>query len=153
VERFQTNSGVPVLETYGLPEAASQITANPLGQGARRPGSVGLPVGVQLRVVDSQRRPSPQGAAGSIEIRGPGVISHYLELELGRYRPARTGDGWLVTGDAGHLDEDGYLHLAGRPGGASSRSTQGRARELVALRGRDDSGRHAARIAVWKRAS
>jgi oxalate---CoA ligase len=151
VERFQASCGLPLLETYGLPEAASQVTANPLRPVARRPGSVGLPVGVQLRVVDSRRRPSPPGEAGSIELRGPGVVSHYLDIELRRYRPARTPDGWLVTADTGHLDEDGFLHLAGRPGGASV--TKGAARHVVALRGRDRARQPSAGIAVGKRAS
>jgi oxalate---CoA ligase len=151
VERFQASCGVPLLETYGLSEAASQVTANPLRQVARRPGSVGLPVGVQLRVVDSRRRPSPPGEAGSIELRGPGVVSHYLDIELRRYRPARTPDGWLVTSDTGHLDEDGFLHLAGQPGRASV--TRGRARQVVALLGRDRARRPSAGNAIGKRAS
>ena len=47
--RFEANTGIPILETYGMTEAASQITANPLS-GPRKPGSVGLPVGVELRI-------------------------------------------------------------------------------------------------------
>jgi acyl-CoA synthetase (AMP-forming)/AMP-acid ligase II len=66
---------------------------------------------VQLRVVDVQREESGPGRDGSIEIRGPSVISHYPDLELGRYHRARAADGWLVTGTRGHLDEDGFLYL------------------------------------------
>lgn len=91
--RFERETAIPVLETYGMTEAGSQITANPL-DGPRKPGSVGFPVGTELRVVGDP------GAVGQVEIRGPGVVTG----------PRR----WLVTGDLGHLDEDGYLFLAGR---------------------------------------
>jgi acyl-CoA synthetase (AMP-forming)/AMP-acid ligase II len=105
LERFERRWGVPVVETYGMTEAASQITANPLD--ARRPGSVGLPVGVELRVRD-----------GRVEIRGPGVIRAYA----GGEGADRFGaDGWLDTGDIGRLDEDGYLYLSGRGGDAINR--------------------------------
>jgi acyl-CoA synthetase (AMP-forming)/AMP-acid ligase II len=154
LERFQARSGVSVLETYGLPEAAGQITANPLREGARRPDSVGLPVGVQLRVVDGRRQESGPGDDGSIEIRGPSVVSHYLDLELGRYRPARAVDGWLATGDTGHLDSDGFLHLTGPAGGASRRQAEvPRHDELVAAGGQDGARRTGSGIPIRRRAS
>jgi oxalate---CoA ligase len=107
--RFEVNTGVRVLETYGMTEAASQITANPL-EGPRKMGSVGLPVGVDLRVV-ADGRPSAIGATGHVEIRGPSVISAYGGgLHDDRFDP----NGWLRTGDLGHLDEDGYLYLDAR---------------------------------------
>ena len=53
--RFEANTGIPILETYGMTEAASQITANPLS-GRRKPGSVGFPVGVELRIAGARRR-------------------------------------------------------------------------------------------------
>lgn len=113
--RFEERCGVPVLETYGMTEAASQITANPLAPTARRPGSAGLPVGVELRVVDGDGGLCGPGQTGSIEIRGPDVVSHYLvpgpEEHL---RDARNAEGWLVTGDVGHRDQDGFLFLTGR---------------------------------------
>jgi acyl-CoA synthetase (AMP-forming)/AMP-acid ligase II len=115
--RFEANTGIPVVETYGMTEAASQITANPI-DGVRKPGSVGLPVGVEVRVVAGQEgaapaRPGPGQAhyVGQVEIRGPSVISTYA----GRHHLDRIdGDGWLQTGDLGHFDEDGYLYLDAR---------------------------------------
>jgi len=113
--RFEERSGVSVLETYGMTEAASQVTANPLDPAARRRGSAGLPVGLALRVVDDEGRPRPVGASGSIEIRGPDVVEHYVEPGPGqRLRRARNARGWLVTGDVGHLDERGFVFLTGR---------------------------------------
>jgi acyl-CoA synthetase (AMP-forming)/AMP-acid ligase II len=132
LERFQAHTGVSVLETYGLPEAGGQVTANPLRPGDRRASSAGLPVGVQLRVVDGRREGCAPGREGSIEIRGPSVISHHLELELGRYRAARTADGWLVTGDRGRLDEDGFLYLTSPRPAVTRRRGAGRRQELLA---------------------
>jgi len=106
LERFEERYGVRVLETYGMTEAASQITANPL-DGERRPGSVGLPVGVELRV-DGDR----------VRIRGEGVVRSYPDgAGAERFDP----DGWLDTGDLGRLDADGYLYLVGREGDAINR--------------------------------
>jgi oxalate---CoA ligase len=114
--RFEANTGIPVVETYGMTEAASQITANPVS-GMRKPGSVGLPVGVELRVVAG---PSPADEAsgrvdghgvGHVEIRGPSVITTYGG---GHHADRIDVDGWLRTGDLGHLDQDGYLYLDSR---------------------------------------
>jgi acyl-CoA synthetase (AMP-forming)/AMP-acid ligase II len=117
MKRFELNTGIPVLETYGMTEAASQITANPL-TGTRKPGSVGLPVGVELRIVPEggpgeTRSPDQlrEGEAGEVEIRGPSVImACHGEQGVTRLET----DGWLKTGDIGHLDGDGYLYLDGR---------------------------------------
>ncbi|MST35222.1 AMP-binding protein, partial [Acidimicrobiaceae bacterium USS-CC1] len=116
LERFERRTGIPVVETYGMTEAASQITANPRPPGERRPGSVGLPVGLELRVADRDGRPLPPGEIGQVEIRGDNVVDAYWEPAGTRpaERPARRPDGWLPTGDLGRLDGDGYLFLAGR---------------------------------------
>jgi acyl-CoA synthetase (AMP-forming)/AMP-acid ligase II len=112
--RFEANTGIPVVETYGMTEAASQITANPV-TGVRKPGSVGLPVGVEVRVVGEsatpERPPAPGGSIGEVEIRGPSVIAAYAGHHHGDRIDAQ---GWLRTGDLGHFDEDGYLYLDSR---------------------------------------
>ncbi len=113
LRRFQDAFGLPIIETYGMTEAASMITANPLG-GPRKAGSVGLPVGIEVRITPlAPERPVPgqESAVGRVEIRGPGVITEYAE---GHAAPAIGPGGWLDTGDLGHLDQDGYLFLAGR---------------------------------------
>jgi len=112
---FERRSGVAVLETYGMTEAASQIAANPLRRSERRPGSVGKPVGIDLRVVDHTRRPVPPGTAGDVEIRGERVVSEYWAINDSRPAwPATDGDGWLATGDVGFVDDDGFLYLLAR---------------------------------------
>jgi acyl-CoA synthetase (AMP-forming)/AMP-acid ligase II len=111
-DRFEHAVGVPVIETYGMTEAASQITANPL-DGPRKPGSVGRPVGVEVRVVGERREPAtvvPPGTEGRVEIRGSAVIGSCGTGPADRV----DAEGWLDTGDIGFLDEDGYLFLVGR---------------------------------------
>lgn len=98
LERFEAACGVPVVETYGMTEAASQICANPVA-GPRKPGSVGLPVETDLRILDTDGNGCVDDQIGQVHIRGAGVIS---------------GDAWLATGDVGHRDADGYVFLSGR---------------------------------------
>lgn len=107
---FEQLTGIGVVETYGMTEAGSQITANPV-DGGRRPGSVGLPVGVELQVVDTAGEPVEAGATGRVRIRGAGVVTRYAG-EVGNERIS--ADGWLDTGDLGRVDDDGFLYLAGR---------------------------------------
>ena len=114
-DRFEASTGIPVVETYGMTEAASQITAHPLSV-PRRPGSVGLPVGVELRIVrqtDPVGSPleAPEFHIGHVEIRGASVIDGYVGgTHRDRFRP----DGWLRTGDLGHRDADGFVYLDAR---------------------------------------
>jgi len=110
LERFERAYGIPVIETYGMTEAASMITANPL-DGPRKAGSAGVPVGTELRIAGDGPAPCQAYETGRVQIRGRGVIRAYAS-------PARAGvidrEGWLDTGDLGYLDADGYLFLAGR---------------------------------------
>lgn len=112
--RFEAACGIAVLETYGMTEAASQITANPLRAEYRRAGSVGLPVGVDLRVVGPDGAAAGPGETGEVRIRGRGVIDRYLLPGRIDWISARDEEGWLPTGDLGRRDADGYLFLVGR---------------------------------------
>jgi len=105
--------GVPVIEAYGMTEAAHQMCANPLPPGTAKPRSVGLPAGVELAVVDSDGRPvQAAGRRGEVAIRGETVTDGY-ENNPSANAEAFT-DGWLRTGDEGYLDGDGYLFITGR---------------------------------------
>jgi oxalate---CoA ligase len=112
--RFESVSGVGILETYGMTEAASQITANPLRPEDRRIGSVGLPVGVDVRVVDGSGTSAPPEVTGVVQIRGATVVDHYLAPGRIDATSACDREGWLTTGDLGRRDVDGFLYLAGR---------------------------------------
>jgi oxalate---CoA ligase len=108
-ERFEESTKVPIIQSYGMTEAASQICVNPL-DGVRKAGSVGLPVGVEVRVT-SEGSAADQGPIGQIEIRGATVISRY---ESAGYDDRFDVEGWLRTGDLGYFDDDGYLFIVGR---------------------------------------
>lgn len=109
---FEERFGVPLIETYGLSEAASQVTANPLPPAQRKIGSVGVSTGVELRIREPlpATRELPHGTVGEICVRGPNVIAGY-EGDAGA---SSFVDGWFRTGDLGYLDADGYLYITGR---------------------------------------
>ncbi len=108
--RIEARAGVPVVESYGMTEAASQITATPL-DGSAPAGSCGRPAGAEAEVRDAAGCPRPAGTTGQIWIRGAGVIDGYAD---GRARDRFDGAGWLNTGDLGYLDDAGFLFLTGR---------------------------------------
>ena len=108
--------GLPVLQTYGLTEAASQVTTLPAVDGLRKPGSSGLPLpGTTVRIApagDADGARAVPGEIGEILVAGPTVTPGY------RGRPDATAaalrGGWLRTGDVGFLDAEGYLTVVDR---------------------------------------
>ncbi|MER6914840.1 AMP-binding protein [Streptomyces sp. NPDC000594] len=105
--------GAPVIEAYGMTEAGSLVTSNPLPPGVRKLRSVGVPVGGPVAVLDKAGRRLGPGESGEIAIRGTNVTAGY-ENNPEANGIARTDDGWFRTGDEGRLDEDGYLYVVGR---------------------------------------
>jgi acyl-CoA synthetase (AMP-forming)/AMP-acid ligase II len=103
--------GVPVVEAYGMTEAAHQMASNPLG-GPRKAGTVGPSGGPEIRIVNDQGETMPRGETGEIVIRGPNVMRAY-ENNVKANADAFFGD-WFRTGDQGVMDADGYVAITGR---------------------------------------
>lgn len=109
---FQEKFGIPLVEGYGLSEASPVVTLNPL-DGSGKPGSIGFPIpGVEVKLVDDNMKEVAPGEIGEIAVRGPNVMKGYFNL------PEETQkalvDGWLLTGDMGKRDEDGYYYIVDR---------------------------------------
>jgi acyl-CoA synthetase (AMP-forming)/AMP-acid ligase II len=102
----------PVIEAYGMTEAAHQMTSNPLPPSTRKPGSVGLPAGPEIRIMDETGRVLSSGETGEVVIRGENVMAGYQDNP--EANAVAFTDGWFRTGDQGRFDEDGYLFLSGR---------------------------------------
>jgi acyl-CoA synthetase (AMP-forming)/AMP-acid ligase II len=104
--------GAPVLEAYGMTEAAHQMASNPLPPRARKPGSVGIAAGPQIAIMADDGSLVASGLQGEIVIRGPNVTVGY-ENNPKANAEAFT-HGWFRTGDLGTLDSEGYLAITGR---------------------------------------
>jgi acyl-CoA synthetase (AMP-forming)/AMP-acid ligase II len=102
----------PVIEAYGMTEAAHQVASNPLPPGERKPGSVGRAAGAEAAIVDDAGLPLAPGQRGEVVIRGPSLMAGYANAAAPLSE--RVADGWFRTGDEGYLDEEGYLTLTGR---------------------------------------
>jgi oxalate---CoA ligase len=102
----------PVLEAYGMTEAAHQMASNPLPPRQRKPGSVGIAVGCQLTILDEFGASLPAGSIGEIAIQGDNVMESY-EANAAANAEAFI-NGWFRTGDQGVMDEDGYITITGR---------------------------------------
>ena len=107
-ERFQ----VPVIESYGMTEASHQMASNPLPPARRKPGSVGMPAGPEMAIMDDAGRLLGAKAIGEIVIRGPSVTSGYTNNA--KANEESFVDGWFRTGDLGRSDDDGYFFITGR---------------------------------------
>jgi O-succinylbenzoic acid--CoA ligase len=104
---------VPVVQTYGLTEAASQVVTLAPADALRKLGSSGMPLlPNQIQIALEDGRPAPAGQVGEILVRGPSVMRGYLNAPEASARALR--DGWLHTGDLGYCDGEGYLYVVDR---------------------------------------
>jgi long-chain acyl-CoA synthetase len=108
VEVFLTDGGFPYVTGYGLTEAAPLLTANPWGQQRQQSAGKIVPE-VQIRIDD----PDPKTGIGEIVATGPNIMKGYYRNEEAT-SATFTKDGWLITGDRGYIDPDGFLFIKGR---------------------------------------
>jgi long-chain acyl-CoA synthetase len=112
-ERWQKQTGTPLLEAYGLTETSPAVCINPLNLKEYN-GAIGLPVpSTEVSVQDDAGNILPQGETGELCVRGPQVMKGYWQ------RPDETAkvlssDGWLKTGDVAQMDEQGYFRIVDR---------------------------------------
>ena len=109
---FEQKYGFPIIETMGLTETSSPILSNPLPPGKMKYGSAGIAWGNEVRIVDKQLNTLNADQEGEIAVRGSNVMKGYFK------NPEATDetlvDGWLLTGDLGTMDADGYVFVKGR---------------------------------------
>ena len=97
---------------YGLTETGPLVAANPLPPGVRKRGSVGLPAGCEVAIMNPDGTRLEPGNTGQVVVRGPNVMPQHQDPNDAGSSPFVNG--WFCTGDLGHVDADGYLFLTGR---------------------------------------
>jgi len=112
LQEFEEKFRIPLIEGYGLSEASPVVTKNPL-DGTRKPGSIGLPIpNVEVSVQDESGHLLGSGQVGEICVKGGNVMLGYWN------QPEETGKvlraGWLLTGDIGYRDDQGYYFITDR---------------------------------------
>lgn len=110
-EAFGRLTGVPITEQCGSTETGPYAMSPPFGR--KKPGSVGLPShGVHVAVVDEHGADVPTGTVGDVRVSGPGIMDGYWNESAMTRKTLQKG--WVLTGDLGRFDEDGYLWFVGR---------------------------------------
>lgn len=111
LKMFESRFCCPVIEGYGLSESTCRSTFNPI-EGHRRVGSVGLPIGNEIRILDDNDRELGPRGVGEIVLRGPNIMKGYYKNETATRDAFRSG--WFHTGDLGYQDEDGFFFVVDR---------------------------------------
>ena len=111
MQRFEETFNCLVIEGYGLSESTCRSTFNPPDK-RRRPGSCGLPIGNDMRVVDDEDREVADGELGEIVLRGENILKGYYRNDSATAEAFRNG--WFHTGDVGYRDADGFYYIVDR---------------------------------------
>ncbi|HKY45422.1 MAG TPA: long-chain-fatty-acid--CoA ligase [Pyrinomonadaceae bacterium] len=111
LRRFEETFDCLVIEGYGLSESTCRSTFNPPDT-RRRPGSCGIPIGNEMRVVDEEDREVACGELGEIVLRGENILKGYYKNEVANETAFRNG--WFHTGDIGYRDADGFYYIVDR---------------------------------------
>jgi long-chain acyl-CoA synthetase len=112
LREFNRHMPVPLIEGYGLSEASPVVSMNPIA-GPHKEGSIGRPIpDVEITVQDDEGNFLPTGATGEICVRGGNVMRGYWNQPESTAKALRNG--WLLTGDVGRGDSDGYFYITDR---------------------------------------
>jgi acyl-CoA synthetase (AMP-forming)/AMP-acid ligase II len=111
IRRFEATFGALVVEGYGLSESTVRATFNP-PDARRRPGSCGMPIGCEMKVVDEEDREVADGLPGEIVLRGENIFKGYFKNDAATAHAFRNG--WFHTGDIGYRDADGFYFIVDR---------------------------------------
>lgn len=111
LRQFEERFHCLVVEGYGLSESTCRSTFNPPNE-QRRPGSVGLPIGNEMKIFDDDDRELGVGEVGEIVLRGENLLKGYFKNPEANARAFRSG--WFHTGDVGYKDADGFFYLVDR---------------------------------------
>jgi len=111
MKKFEATFACPVVEGYGLSESTCRSTFNPADE-RRRPGSCGLPIGNEMKVVDDDDNEVPDGELGEIVLRGENILKGYFKNPEATANAFRGG--WFHTNDIGYRDQDGFFFIVDR---------------------------------------
>ena len=112
LKEFTQRFPIPLIEGYGLSEASPVVSLNPI-RGPWKAGSIGVPIpGVEVSVQNDLGELLPENQTGEICVRGGNVMSGYWNQPEETTKALRNG--WLLTGDVGHRDSDGYFFITDR---------------------------------------
>ena len=110
--KWESVTGCPLVEGYGLTETSPVVTINPL-DGTTKIGTIGLPIPqTDIKFIDDANKEVPQGERGEICVYGPQVMEGYWKRESDTKDIIKKG--WLYTGDIGVIDKDGFIKIVDR---------------------------------------
>ena len=112
IKELEAAFGAPLIESYGMTEAAHQMASNPLPPAVRKPGSVGVAAGPDVQIMGTDGALLPRGETGEIVIQGANVTAGYENNPKANAEGFLNG--WFRTGDQGVMDSEGYLSITGR---------------------------------------
>jgi long-chain acyl-CoA synthetase len=108
---FEETFNCLVIEGYGLSESTCRSTFNPPDE-RRRPGSCGMPIGNEMKIVDEEDREVAEGELGEVVLRGENILKGYYKNPAATTEAFRNG--WFHTGDIGYKDADGFFYIVDR---------------------------------------